>query len=217
MLSQALLEEFSDYISQSGLTAAMTVKQGRQESPQQYYHRLSLAYFGSRNEPGMEEDLHFKSLFVQNLHPTTSHHLGVAACPRTLTSRNLRELALKGFAKQKQTTMKHAEPNTILSLETKTLELEGAFDGRPLGRHTPPPKAHQPTQAQEQPFHKPSNQGSDYSQPSWHGQGQRNSRHKVSHHASTFRSGKVRLHQTDGKTARPTAKSTGRTTHLHLN
>lgn len=93
LLTHALIEEFSNQLSQTGLAVAMAVKQG--------YHRLRQAYFGQTNEPGMEEDLNFKSLFVQNLHHTTSHHLGVAACPRTLTSRALRDLALKGFAKQK--------------------------------------------------------------------------------------------------------------------
>ncbi|KAL7384009.1 hypothetical protein ABVT39_022583 [Epinephelus coioides] len=71
LLCKALLEEFSDYLSQTGLTSAMIVKQGRNESPQQYYHHLRLTYFGSKNEPGMEEDLHFKAIFIQDLHPTT--------------------------------------------------------------------------------------------------------------------------------------------------
>lgn len=128
----------------------MAVKQGRQESPQLYYHRLRQAYFGSRNEPEMEEDLNFKSLFIQNLHPTTSHHLGVAACPRSST--NLRELALKGFAKQKQTMTKHTEPNTILSLDAKDLELEGASGGNPHSPNKPPFKTHQFTQDRMQPL-----------------------------------------------------------------
>lgn len=81
LLCQALEEEFSDHLTQTGLTAALSIKQGRQESPQEYYYRMRQAYFDSQNEPGMEEDLNFKSLFVQNLHPTTSHHVGVAACP----------------------------------------------------------------------------------------------------------------------------------------
>ena len=81
VLCQALTEEFSNHLVQTGLIAALTVKQHRQESPQQYYSRLRLVYFGSRNEPGMEEDLNFKTLFVQNLHPTTSYYLGIAACP----------------------------------------------------------------------------------------------------------------------------------------
>lgn len=77
--------------------AALAVKQGRQESPQEYYKRLHETYFGPKNETEMEEELHFKSLFVQNLHPTISHHLGVMACPETLTSRQRREMATKGF------------------------------------------------------------------------------------------------------------------------
>lgn len=50
--------------------------QGRHESSQEYYHRLFKAYFGSKNEPGMKEDVNFKTLFIQNLHPTTSAQLG---------------------------------------------------------------------------------------------------------------------------------------------
>lgn len=113
---------------ETGLTAALAIKQGRQELPHQYYHRLRKAYFGFRNEPNMEEDLNFKSLFVQNLHPTTSHHLGVAACPRTMSSHQLRELALKGFSKQKMASAKNTDHNTVLNIETRkpALRLEGA-------------------------------------------------------------------------------------------
>lgn len=57
----------------------------RQEKPVAYYHRLRQAYFCQTNSPGMEKEGNLKSLFVQNLHPTTSHHLGqhLAARPDT--------------------------------------------------------------------------------------------------------------------------------------
>lgn len=130
-LCQALICEFTDPLTSAGLLAAFTVKQERSEPPNQYYTRLRQAYFGSKNEPGMEEDQDFKALFVQNLHPTVSHHLGVAACPKTLTSRQLRELAVKGFAKQKQITAKKAEPSSIWALEAKfpPRKLEGVSHG----------------------------------------------------------------------------------------
>ncbi|KAL6481780.1 hypothetical protein MHYP_G00098600 [Metynnis hypsauchen] len=87
VLCQALIEEFSNHLVQTGLVVALAVKQHRRESPQQYYSHLRLVYFGSWNEPGMEEDLQFKTLFVRNLHSTTSHYLRIAACPQTLSSR----------------------------------------------------------------------------------------------------------------------------------
>uniref|UniRef100_A0A671WJS1 Uncharacterized protein n=1 Tax=Sparus aurata TaxID=8175 RepID=A0A671WJS1_SPAAU len=132
VLSKALIDEFKSYTIKTGLTAALTVKQGRQESPQEYYERLHEAYFGPKNETEMEEELHFKSLFVQNLHPSTSHHLGVMACPETLTSRQLREMATKGFNKQRQALVKTPETN-ILSVSSKgpPLELEGAPNAEP--------------------------------------------------------------------------------------
>ncbi len=52
--------------------------------PQAYYNRLRQAYFGTRNESDMEDELNFKTLFLRNLHPGISHHLGVLACPRTM-------------------------------------------------------------------------------------------------------------------------------------
>lgn len=95
------------------------------------------------------EELHFKSLFVQNLHPTTSHHLGVMACPETLTSRQLREMATRGFTKQKQTT---------------PLELEGAPGTKPHESDTSASEPYQPPTERGKSLSNP-NQG--YSQKSW--------------------------------------------------
>ncbi|XP_035530703.1 uncharacterized protein LOC118337705, partial [Morone saxatilis] len=55
-LSQALIDEYKSYTVKTGLTAALAVKQGRQESPHEYYERLHEAYFGSKNETEMKED-----------------------------------------------------------------------------------------------------------------------------------------------------------------
>lgn len=125
-LRQAMEKEFSSDLPQSGLSVALTVKQGRHEVPQQYYHRLWTAYFGSRNEPDMEQDPSFRTVFVQNLHPATSHHLGILANPHTASIQQLREWAALAFQKQKQA--KNPEPNTVLALNTEPghMELEGA-------------------------------------------------------------------------------------------
>ncbi|KAL7831167.1 hypothetical protein SRHO_G00306690 [Serrasalmus rhombeus] len=121
VLCQALIEEFSNHLAQTGLVAALAVKQHRRESPQQYYSRLRLVYFGSQNELGMEENIHFNTLFVRNLHPTTSHYLGIAACPQTLSSRQLHDLALNGFAKHLQALSKRKEAPKVNSLDTQGL------------------------------------------------------------------------------------------------
>uniref|UniRef100_A0A667WI55 Retrotransposon gag domain-containing protein n=1 Tax=Myripristis murdjan TaxID=586833 RepID=A0A667WI55_9TELE len=118
-LKQAMIREFADPESEQGLTTALDIKQGRQETPQAYYQRLRRAYFGSRNEPDMEEDANFKTLFLRNLHPTVNHFLGVMACPRTMTSLQLRDLALKAFNKQRQraASKKLSKTATVLSLD----------------------------------------------------------------------------------------------------
>uniref|UniRef100_A0A3Q1FEY8 Uncharacterized protein n=1 Tax=Acanthochromis polyacanthus TaxID=80966 RepID=A0A3Q1FEY8_9TELE len=130
----------------TGLTAALLVRQGRSENPHQYYHRLLRAYFGSRNEPGMEEDLDFKTLFVRNLHPTTSHHIGVSACPRTLDSQQLQKLTVKGFNRLRQSQSRSSEPNTILRLDSSSspMKLEGTSGHKSHGRITHPPQAKRP-------------------------------------------------------------------------
>uniref|UniRef100_A0A3B3C670 Uncharacterized protein n=1 Tax=Oryzias melastigma TaxID=30732 RepID=A0A3B3C670_ORYME len=155
-LRQAIEREFSDYTTQSGLIVAMSVKQGRHEPPQHYYYRLFQAYFGTRNEPGMEEDLNFKSLFLQNLHPGTSHHLGVFANPHTATINYLRELAALGFQKQKQFNPKSSEPTVLVTAtaEPSSLELEGAPNPRFVG---PSSTTSFPSRTKKDPNRVPSN------------------------------------------------------------
>ena len=127
-LCAALRAEFEDPGAETGLTAAMTVTQGKQESPLTYYQRLRKAFFGPRNEPGMEEDINFKTLFIRNLHPATSQPLGIGACPRTMSSPQLREMAVKGFTKTRQAPPRQGEAKTVFSVNTSSadLELEGA-------------------------------------------------------------------------------------------
>ncbi len=101
LLREALIKEFSDPDSEQGLVAALETRQGRHEPPQAYYSRLRRAYFGTRNEPDMEDELNFKTLFLRNLHPAVSHHLRVLACPRTMNAQQLRDLAQKSLRQTK--------------------------------------------------------------------------------------------------------------------
>ncbi len=89
LLREALIKEFSDPESEQGLVATLETRQGHHEHPQAYYSRLRWAYFGTRYEPDMEDELNFKTLFLRNLHPTVSHHLGVLVCPRTMNAQQL--------------------------------------------------------------------------------------------------------------------------------
>ncbi|KAF7643479.1 hypothetical protein LDENG_00238730, partial [Lucifuga dentata] len=133
LLHDAMVREFSGLESQTGLATAIHIKQGKQEPPQKYYYRLRKAYFGSQNEPNMEEDVNFKTVFIQNLHPSTSQHLGITACPRTMDSQQLRDMTTKGFLKQQLISARHPEKNYVLNVDTKSLplQLEGAQGGDP--------------------------------------------------------------------------------------
>ncbi|KAI2666734.1 Dihydroorotase [Labeo rohita] len=118
-LRQAIIKEFSDPESEHGLIAALDTKQGWYETPRVYYHRLRQAYFGARNEPGMEEDTSFKSLFLQNLHPMVSHHLGILACPHSMPIQQLRDLTHKAFDKHKASTKGVCKNPLILDCTTQ--------------------------------------------------------------------------------------------------
>ena len=142
-LRKALVREFSDPESDQGLVTAMDLKQGRLETPTNFYNRLRRAYFGARNEPGMEEDINFRTLFLRNLHPTVSHHLGVLACPRSMSTQQLRDLAHKAYTKQKTVSEKTVKHPTIcpVSESYSELTLEGAqphHSYRPNNRESRP-------------------------------------------------------------------------------
>ncbi len=111
LLQKALIKEFLSPIKESeqGLVAALETRQGRHEPPQAYYSRLKRAYFGNCNETDMEDELSFKTLFLRNLHPGISHHLGVFACPQTMNTRQLRDLAQKAYSKQKMASEQSAK------------------------------------------------------------------------------------------------------------
>ncbi len=76
----------------------------------------------------MEDELNFKTLFLRNLHPCVSHHLGVLACPRTMNAQQLRDLAQKAYGKQKMASEKGAKTPAVLDFNTQShgLALEGA-------------------------------------------------------------------------------------------
>lgn len=143
-LREALIREFAGPESEQGITVAMDVKQGRQETPQAYCNRLRKAYFGSRNEPEMEEDLNFKKLFLRNLHPSIRRYLGLIADPLTMKIQQLRDLAIKAYNQQKAATEKHT--TTILSVVTQNSDLVLEGDHPPMqtrnrneGWRPPPP------------------------------------------------------------------------------
>ncbi len=123
LLREVLIKEFTDPDSEHGLLTALETKQGRQEAPQAYYNRLRQAYFGAHNEPDLEEDVNFKSLFLRNLHPGVSHHLGVMACPRSMTIQQLRDLTQKAYNKQKMASKKGNKTSTLWNSVNKDSSL----------------------------------------------------------------------------------------------
>ncbi len=136
-LQKALIKEFADPEFDQGLVAALETRQGRHDTPQAYYSRLRQAYFGTRNESDMEEELNFKTLFLRNLHPGISHHLGVLACPRTMNIQQLRDLVQKAYGKQKMASEKSAKPPAVLDFNTQHQEL--ALEGTQRQDSAKPP------------------------------------------------------------------------------
>ncbi|XP_067247267.1 uncharacterized protein [Chanodichthys erythropterus] len=113
LLRESLIKEFTGPESEHGLLVALETKQGRQETPQAYYNRFRQAYLGAHHEPELEEDVNFKTLFLRNLHPGLSHHLGVMACPSTMSIQQLRDLTHKAYIKQKMNSKKGLKTVTI--------------------------------------------------------------------------------------------------------
>lgn len=76
----------------------------------------------------MEEDINFKTLFLQNLYLTVSHYLDVMACPHTMTAQQLQDIAHKTFSKQKIATEKATKATAVMTLLPLNagLALEGA-------------------------------------------------------------------------------------------
>ncbi len=133
-LKKALIKEFGNPESDQGLVAALETRQGRHETPQAYYSRLRQAYFGTRNESDMEDELNFKTLFLRNLHPGISHHLGVLACPRTMNTQQLRDLVQKAYCKQKMAAEKSAKTPAVLDFNTQHSTPRTGARGHPTPR-----------------------------------------------------------------------------------
>ncbi len=136
-LRKALIKEFADPESDQGLMAALETRQGRHDTPQAYYSRLRQAYCGTRNDSDMEDELNFKTLFLRNLHPGISHHLGVLACPRTMNIQQLRDLVQKAYGKQKMASEKSAKTPAVLDFNTQHHEL--ALEGTQRQDSAKPP------------------------------------------------------------------------------
>ncbi len=153
LLRKALIKEFADPESEQGLVAALETRQGHHEPPQAYYSRLRRAYFGTRNEPDMEDELNFKTLFLRNLHPGVSHHLDVLACPRTMNAQQLRDLAQKAYGKQKMASEMGAKTPAVLDFNTQSqgLALEGTQ--RQDGAKPPPREWNAPSSNKERDSH----------------------------------------------------------------
>ena len=93
VLCEAIIDEFADYRALEGLSSAARVCQNRGEDVDRFYSRLRIAYFGNRNLPGMEKNVYFKELFLQNLHPSIKRHLGIGIDLNSLCATELRNLA----------------------------------------------------------------------------------------------------------------------------
>ncbi len=130
-LRKALIKEFADPESDQGLVAALETRQGRHDTPQAYYSRLRL------NDSDMEDELNFKTLFLRNLHPGISHHLGVLACPRTMNTQQLRDLVQKAYYKQKMASEKSTKTPAVLDFNTQHHEL--ALEGTQRQDSAKPP------------------------------------------------------------------------------
>ncbi|XP_061587553.1 uncharacterized protein LOC133452322 [Cololabis saira] len=94
-LLQALLEEyFSETDWASATLAASSIKHQESETPKDYYWRLRAAFFQGRNTPGLENDRHFKSLFLHNLHESVRCKVTLYCSGR----RDLKMREIRGYA-----------------------------------------------------------------------------------------------------------------------
>ena len=101
---QAIFEEFGDHHTHSGLISAIAVKQRDGEQVRIFYKRLMKAFFGTNNTPGMEEDVHFKALFLNNLLPSIKKHFPLGVKSEKICAAKLRNLAQEAFSRESATT-----------------------------------------------------------------------------------------------------------------
>ena len=77
----------------SAVLNALRVRHQRSEPPRAYFSRLHTAYFEGRATPGLEEDAHFQSLFLHNLHGSIRTEVKVACRRKRHTMLEMRRLA----------------------------------------------------------------------------------------------------------------------------
>ena len=98
-LRRLLIEEYTDYGVRSGISAALTVHQKRDEPINAYYNRMRTAYFGDRTEPDLDETREFKTLFLDNLQPAVKKHIPLGVSPEQ-TARSLKHIARLAFDRE---------------------------------------------------------------------------------------------------------------------
>ncbi|XP_048048458.1 uncharacterized protein LOC125269577 [Megalobrama amblycephala] len=97
-LCKALLVEYTLYQNPSASRlSAFRIKQGRHESPREYYERLRKMYFAGKDDTGAEEDVMFKSLFVSNLYPTVRKPLILMVDVENMSAGELRQPAMRAW------------------------------------------------------------------------------------------------------------------------
>ncbi len=118
LLQEALIKELADPESEQGLVDALETRQGRHKPPQAYYSRLRWACFGTCNEPDMEDELNFKTLFLRNLHPGISHHSWCSRMPTNNERSAVVRLEQKAYGKQKMASEKSDKTPVVLDFNT---------------------------------------------------------------------------------------------------
>ena len=132
-LLEAIRNQWPDSPVEAGLGQAMGVKQGRYEHPDSYLQRLREAFFGARNDPGMEEDQHFKALFLLNMHSATRGPMGTMANPRVQRLTELRNHAICAYSLAPKKGP--GGDSQVFALAKSDLQLEGGGEWSPPEEH----------------------------------------------------------------------------------
>ena len=140
LLKQAMVREYSFPYIDHGLVAALKVSQQEHEPPHLYYRRLLEAFYGNVNKPEMEEDIHFKTLFLSNLHPSVSKviHKVMWVDPEQMSIVELRGIVKRGFevVKEQRATAIY-KPQKNQAVVATGVYKDCPRDSRPTGRYSP--------------------------------------------------------------------------------